>query len=263
MNVKALEEIKNMKEGVRIESDHVLLKVELKGADRKKERRSNTIEKKELEEKVKKSITKVKKKIALWKIERRTWHSKEWNKKKRELRKELGRLKRGKISREEFVQKRKEYREWYKKEKRKHEREKEERIAISNKDRRRGMEIHKQIQKEERRDKRKYRDRKVDHALHGTIGSKDKIIMKEEEEEKETEKEEQEREEEKNELTREEIIKQLIELKKGKAPGENEIENEAWRLMPKEIRETFAAKQDMERRRHTARMEQRPNKPNI
>ena len=36
-------------------------------------------------------------------------------------------------------------------------------------------------------------------------------------------------------MTDEEIIKQLRELKKGKAPGENGIENEAWGLMPKEI----------------------------
>jgi len=35
------------------------------------------------------------------------------------------------------------------------------------------------------------------------------------------------------------MIEQLKKLKKGKAPGENEIENEAWRLMPKEVGEVL------------------------
>ncbi|XP_025074790.1 uncharacterized protein LOC112552838 [Pogonomyrmex barbatus] len=265
-NVEAMEEIKNMKEGDRIESDHV----PLEGADRKKERRSNTIEKvtsvwteegiqqyhekcvgwkceqtesgriwKELKEKVKKSITKVKKKIALWKIARRTWHNKEWNKTKRELRKELGRLKKGKISREEFVQKRKEYREWCKKEKHKHEREEEERIKTIRTEEEAWRYINKYRKKKEGISESIEIERWIMHFMDLLDGSKDKIITKEEEEEKETEKAEQEREEEENELTREEIIKQLIELKKGKVPGENDIENEAWRLMPKEIGETF------------------------
>ena len=54
---------------------------------------------------------------------------------------------------------------------------------------------------------------------------------------KKREEEEEEREEggKEEEFGREEIIKQLRKLKKGKAPGENGIENEAWRLMPKEI----------------------------
>ncbi|XP_011637362.1 trichohyalin-like [Pogonomyrmex barbatus] len=268
--IGALEEIKNMKEGDRIESDHVPLEVELEGADRKKERRSNTIEKvtsvwteegiqqyhekcigwkceqtesgriwKELEEKVKKSITKVKKKIALWKIGRRTWHSKEWNKKKRELRKELGRLKRGKISREEFVQKRKEYRDWCKKEKHKHEREEEERIKAIRTEEEAWRYINKYRKKKEGISESIEIERWTTHFMELLDGSKDKIIMKEEEEEKKTKKAKQEREKEENELTREEIIKQLIELKKRKAPGENEIENEAWRLMSKEIGETF------------------------
>lgn len=44
---------------------------------------------------------------------------------------------------------------------------------------------------------------------------------------------------EKEEITREEIIEQLKKLKRGKASGENEIENEAWKLMSKEIGEVL------------------------
>ena len=46
-------------------------------------------------------------------------------------------------------------------------------------------------------------------------------------------------EEEEEEISKEELIEQLKKLKKGKAPGENGIENEAWGLMPKGIGETL------------------------
>lgn len=54
-------------------------------------------------------------------------------------------------------------------------------------------------------------------------------------EEKEEEKEKKE-EEEDEDISRKEIIIQLRKLKKRKAPGENGIENEAWRLMSKDRR---------------------------
>jgi len=50
---------------------------------------------------------------------------------------------------------------------------------------------------------------------------------------------EEEGESEEEEITKEELITLLKTLKKGKTPGEDGIENEAWRLMPKEIGETF------------------------
>lgn len=42
-------------------------------------------------------------------------------------------------------------------------------------------------------------------------------------------------EEEEKEIIREEIIEQLRKLEKEKALGENGIENEAWKLIPKEV----------------------------
>jgi len=72
------------------------------------------------------------------------------------------------------------------------------------------------------------------------------------------EREEEFGEEEEREVTREEMIKRLIKLKTGKAPGENGLENEVWKHMPKSIGEALEDdKQDMERRRDSTRIEER------
>lgn len=72
-------------------------------------------------EKVKESILKIKRKRMPWNLGRRNWHSIEWKAKKRELRKELGKLRRGRI-------KRKDYREWCKIERQKYKKEEEDKI---------------------------------------------------------------------------------------------------------------------------------------
>lgn len=72
--------------------------------------------------------TKVKKKITPWKLGRRKWHSAEWKEKKREMRKDLRRLKKGKISREEYIKKKNEYKKWCREKRKKVEEEEEERI---------------------------------------------------------------------------------------------------------------------------------------
>lgn len=125
-NEKAEEKIRKVIEEDRIESDHVPLEIELKikleaelektkDKKRRKEKdikeieRSNQTEEeiaeyrekceewncaktenediwKKLKEKVKCSIPKVKKKIIPWKLRKREWHSKEWKREKRYLR---------------------------------------------------------------------------------------------------------------------------------------------------------------------------------
>lgn len=65
---------------------------------------------KEIKEKMEKANTKINKKIVPWKIGRRVWHSKEWKRKKRYLRKMLKRWKKKKISRKEFIRIKKDYR---------------------------------------------------------------------------------------------------------------------------------------------------------
>ncbi|KMQ89058.1 hypothetical protein RF55_11351 [Lasius niger] len=140
VNEKAEENIK-MIVGDRTESDHVPLEVELKWPETnviKQERatkiieRSNLMEEgirnyqekckrwtntqienksmwKELKEKIRSSTTKTRKEIMLWRLGKREWHSKEWKREKRYLRKMLRKLKKDKISREEYVRKRKYY----------------------------------------------------------------------------------------------------------------------------------------------------------
>lgn len=61
-------------------------------------------------------------------------------KEKKELKKELKQIKRKETGKEEYVKRRKEYKEWCEKERRKHEEEEE--IKIKNKDRTRSIEIY-------------------------------------------------------------------------------------------------------------------------
>lgn len=46
---------------------------------------------KELKKKVSSSVTEIKKKLTAWKVERKEWHSKEWKREKRYLRKMMRR----------------------------------------------------------------------------------------------------------------------------------------------------------------------------
>ncbi|XP_025997477.2 golgin subfamily A member 6-like protein 6 [Solenopsis invicta] len=152
-NDRAAGEVKSMKEGDRTESDHIPLEAEVIGAQTKKKKGGNKtkeIEKSvwseegienyrenckdwastrnetediwmEIRDKVKQSITKQRKKIKLWKIGERKWYNREWKEKKRELRKMLRNLKKGRIDRKDYIARRKEYKEWCKEQKKRHE----------------------------------------------------------------------------------------------------------------------------------------------
>ena len=128
-NEKAAEEIRVLKEGDRTESDHLPLEVqiegpELRGSEQKQwvkviERSDWTEEGighyhlksegwfsteegndgawNELKNKVKESIKKNKLKITPWRLGKREWHSKEWKRRKRELRRVLRNWKKGKV----------------------------------------------------------------------------------------------------------------------------------------------------------------------
>jgi len=116
-NDRAREEVNMVKEGIRTESDHVPLEVELTGPQvmetgrRKKEielKRSDWTEEgrkeyhekcegwsstqidtkdiwKEMTEKVRSAITKHKKKIIPWRLGRREWYNKEWKERKKKI----------------------------------------------------------------------------------------------------------------------------------------------------------------------------------
>lgn len=77
----------------------------------------------------------------------------------------------------------------------------------------------------------------MEKSFHGFIGrNKKKNSTKSEEEEKRDEEEKKERTQE---ITRDDLIKQLRKLKRRKVPGKDGIENEAWKYMSTEIGETL------------------------
>ena len=65
-----------------------------------------------LKKKVNEAVKKEVKEVKDWRRGDKAWHSKEWTERKRELRKELRKLRKGRLSREEFWGKRKMYEEW-------------------------------------------------------------------------------------------------------------------------------------------------------
>lgn len=80
----------------------------------------------EIKEKVKSVTMKESREVGKWSLGKRPWHNGEWKKRKREVRRCLRQFRKNKVGREEFVKKKKEYREWCKIKGIKH-REKEER----------------------------------------------------------------------------------------------------------------------------------------
>lgn len=261
-NDKAEEMIEKVGEGDRTESDHIPLEVELEGPDIQIERKTDrkvvekndweeegrekyrkccegwTCEQKENEKiwqelklKVKSSITKCKKKIGIWKLGNREWHSKEWKREKRYLRTMLRKMKKGKISREDYVKKRKDYKIWCKEEKRRHEEEEERKIRSIRTEK----EAWKYINKY--RKKRVGIDKEIDlgtwkkHFMELLGGKEERIVRQIKNREDELE----EGEEEAQDISQEELVKQWKKLKMGKAPGEDGIENEAWKYMTTEI----------------------------
>lgn len=157
VNERAAEEIQEMEVEDRTESDHMPIKVRIQGPKLTgKEEEEEEVAKsdwsqegietykdklggwghrkmektelwQEISDKVKEA-TKIKKvKIGL-EIGKRKWRDKEWKEKKRLLRKELRKWKKNKIGREDYVKKRKEYREWCEEKRKKHEEEEQERI---------------------------------------------------------------------------------------------------------------------------------------
>jgi len=67
--------------------------------------------------------------ILPWKLGRREWYNEEWRDRKRGLRRALRDLKKGKIEKEEYVQRRREYRKWCEEQKKRYEEEEEAKIG--------------------------------------------------------------------------------------------------------------------------------------
>lgn len=132
------------------------------------------------------------------------------------------------IKKEEYIKKKKEYRAWCKEEKRKREKEEEERIRQIGTEGEAWKYINRFRKRRKKVDEEIEMDKWRDYYMDLLRGTRQRTIMEEEEEEEGNEKEE-------GEITKEELRR----LRKKKAPGENGIENEAWRFMSKEIGETM------------------------
>ncbi|XP_039304823.1 golgin subfamily A member 6-like protein 22 [Solenopsis invicta] len=258
-NDRAAGEVKSMKEGDRTESDHIPLEAEVIGAQTKKKKGGNKtkeIEKsvwseegywastrnetediwREIRDKVKQSITKQRKKIKLWKIGERKWYNREWKEKKRELRKMLRNLKKGRIDREDYIARRKEYKEWCKEQKKRHEQAEEEEIRKIKSEKEAWKYINKYgKQRKERISDDIRMDEWREYFIGLLGGTQSKIELEKGEQEKETDITRKEPED----ITKEELKEILRKLKKAKAPEEDGIENEAWIHMSHEIGEEF------------------------
>lgn len=150
---------------------------------------------------------------------------------------------------------------WCDGERNRYEKEEEERIKMIRTEEA-WKYINRYRKKRERIDEKIKMESWYNHFKELLEGSKKRTTMEEEgNKEMEEKGERTETEYEDDEISDEEIIKQIRELKKEKASEENGIENEAWRWMSKEIGEVLAAvEEDIERRRNTEGLEQRSNK---
>jgi len=156
--------------------------------------------------------------------------------KKRELRKAMRDLKKKKISRKDFIVKRREYKECKIREK-EHAEEEEVKIRSIRSE----AEAWKYINKyKDKRAERISEDIEMDewrgYFMEMLRGTQEKIMLEIKNSEEEEDKEEVEAA---GDIMREEIIEVLKKLKREKAPGEDGIENEAWRYMSKELGEKF------------------------
>lgn len=271
-NQEALDEIKGMVIGQRVESDHWPLELEIYGKikeNKKKEIRKEyeTVEKREwteeniknyqencknweskeetiekiwleIKEKIQEAIPKIQRKRYKWRMGKRPWHDQKWKEKKRDVRKILRKWRKGNCNREEYTEKRKEYKEWCKKKKTEFEKEEEEKIKHIKTE----QEVWKYINKF--RNKREAIDTEIEieewreHFMQRFQGKGNREILEEEEEEKEKTEEQDEIRNE-DELNIEEVIEQVKKLKTKKAPGEDSLENEFWKNMPSSIGNAF------------------------
>lgn len=156
----------------------------------------------------------------------RIWHDKEWKEKKRKLRRKMRKWRRGKCEMEEFLRKRK---EWCREKRREHERQEEEKIKRVRTEQEAWKYINRFRKRKERVEEEISEEKWKKHFMKTLEGKEQAVMMEEEEGE-----EEEEEKKEESEITKEELIKQLKKMKIGKAP-EDELENEVWKFMPKNI----------------------------
>jgi hypothetical protein len=152
----------------------------------------------------------------------RAWYDKEWKERKRGVRRKLTRFRKGKCSREEYLEEKKTFKQWCKQRKEKHEEEEMEKINIINTEQEAWRYINKFRRRRESIDEEISAEEWRIHFMELLEGKETKEDRRMEEQRAE-EGAEEERE---NNIEREEVIRQIRNLKERKATGEDGLENE-------------------------------------
>nr|XP_033200100.1 golgin subfamily A member 6-like protein 6 [Bombus vancouverensis nearcticus] len=181
----------------------------------------------EIKKKINEAIPKKRVRIRKWSIGEKMWYDKEWKESKREIRRKMTKFRKGKCSREEFIEEKKRWRERRGEGMEKINKIKTEQEAWKyiNKYRRRREVVDEEIREEE------WKNHCME-TLEGTESKEDRrtAVRREEEESKE---------EREDNIEKEEVILQIRKLKEKKATGEDGLENEVWKYVPKEVGEAL------------------------
>ncbi|XP_050469789.1 uncharacterized protein LOC126863566 [Bombus huntii] len=186
-------------------------------------------------EKINEAIPKKRVRIRNWSIGEKLWCDKEWKARKREIRRKMTKFRKGKCSREEFIEEKKAFKQWCKQRNEKQEEEEMEKInkikteqeawKYINKYRRRKEVIDEDIREEEWKNY-------FMEMLEGTESKEDRRIEG-------WRAEEESKEEREDNIEKEEVIFQIRNLKEKKATGGDGLENEVWKYAPKEVGEAL------------------------
>ena len=154
------------------------------------------------------------------------------------VRKKLRELKNG-LTRNDYLEERKRYKEWCKIKKKEHEKEEEEKIKNIKTESEVWNYINKRRKKREGLDEGIPLEKWEKHFTESLDGTKIKVVNDFKSEKINREEEEEEETEEEDDIKDVEFAKQIAKLKRRKAVGEDGIENEAWIHATHEIAEAF------------------------
>ncbi|XP_050494320.1 golgin subfamily A member 6-like protein 6 [Bombus huntii] len=255
-----------MKVGKRVESDHMPLEIETEGPEvqRDEERKGEERERREwtkesagryleeckdwasrgrtveemwaeIKKKINEAIPKKRVRIRKWSIGEKVWYDKEWKERKREIRRKMTKFRKGKCSREEFIEEKKEFKQWCEQRKEKQEEEEMEKLKKIKTEQEAWKYINKYRRRREVVDEAIREEEWKNHFMEALEGTENK-------EDKRTEgwrEEEESKEEREDNIEKEEVILQIRKLKEKKATREDGLENEVWKYAPKEVGEAL------------------------
>lgn len=174
----------------------------------------------EIKKKINEAIPKKIIRIRKWSIGEKVWYDKEWKERKREIRRKMTKFRKGKCSREEFIEEKKAFKQWCKQRKEKQEEEEMKKMNKIKTEQEAWKYINKYRRSREVIDEDTREEEWKNYCmemLKGTESKEDRRIegRRAEEESKEESKEERE-----DNIGKEEVIFQIRNLKEKKATGE-------------------------------------------